>query len=253
MAGHEFSVAILVFFLLSGAGLASLLLHRKLPDRYRQDDTAAIIRMVANVFVVVTSLVLGLMVNSAKNTFETADRDVHAIATEIILLDKLLRRFGEVGDEARRDLLGYVKQASAVARTKANGLADSSQRGEDLLDRAGESLRAITPTGGAQMALWEQALTKYQAVFDLRWKLVQQADGTIPSALLAMVVLWLALIFGSFGYRAPANFIVVLSILLAAALMAATIYLIVDMDVPFGGPMSVSHGPIDRVLDALSR
>lgn len=253
MAGYELIAAISVFAILSSAGLASLILHRQLPDLYRQEDTAAIVRMVANVFVVVTSLVLGLMVNSAKNTFETADRDVHAIATEIILLDKILRRFGEDGDATRRDLLNYVKQANAVARTKATGLADVNQLGENLLDQAGDHLRTIKPADGAQMALWEQALTKYQTIFDLRWKLIQQADGTIRPALLGMVVLWLILIFASFGYRAPANFVVVTSIVLAAGLMAATIYLIVDMDVPFGGPMSVSHSPIDRVIATLSR
>ena len=114
-------------------------------------------------------------------------------------------------------------------------------------------LRALKPSDDAQLALWEQALTKYQAIYDLRWKLVQQADGTIRPALLGVVVLWLLLIFASFGYRAPANFVVVTSIVLAAGLMAVTIYLIIDMDVPFGGPMSISRGPIDRVAAMLSR
>lgn len=253
MAGAELITAIAVFALLASAGLASLLLHRKLPERYRQDDTAAIVRIVANVFVVVTSLVLGLMVNSAKNTFETADRDVHAFATEIILLDKILRRLGQEGDVARRDVLNYVTQAHAAAQKRIADLAVASQSGEDMLDRAGDSLRSIKPTEPAQVAMWEQALTKYQTAYDLRWKLIQQADGTIRPALLGMVVLWLLLIFASFGYRAPANLVVVASIILAAALMAGTIYLIVDMDVPFGGPMSVSSGPITRVIAVMSR
>jgi len=64
---------------------------------------------------------------------------------------------------------------------------------------------------------------------------------------------WLVVIFASLGYRAPPNAVVAGSIILAAALIAATMYLIVDMDVPFGGPTSVSPEPIDRVIAALSR
>jgi hypothetical protein len=47
--------------------------------------------LVATLFVVMTSLVLGLMINSAKNRFEAIDRDLHAFATNLILLDRMMR------------------------------------------------------------------------------------------------------------------------------------------------------------------
>jgi hypothetical protein len=37
-----------------------------LPAYYRHDDTLNVVRLIANIFVVMTSLVLGLMINSAK-------------------------------------------------------------------------------------------------------------------------------------------------------------------------------------------
>ena len=45
-----------------------------------QDD-----RLVVNLFVVMTSLVLGLMMNSARNTLETNNRNIRTLATDIIL------------------------------------------------------------------------------------------------------------------------------------------------------------------------
>jgi hypothetical protein len=58
---------------------------------------------VANLFVVMTSLVLGLMLNSAKNTFETNNRDIRTLATELILLDRTLRALSpESGAKCRR-------------------------------------------------------------------------------------------------------------------------------------------------------
>jgi Dehydratase family len=50
-----------------------------------------------------------------------------------------------------------------------------------------------------------------------------------PVLLITMVILWLAIIFASFGYRAPRNTIVTASFFLAALLISAAIYLILDM------------------------
>jgi hypothetical protein len=64
---------------------------------------------------------------------------------------------------------------------------------------------------------------------ELRWALVEQAEGSLPTPLRG----WLVLIFGSFGYRAPRNAVVLTSFVLASALISGALYLIVDMDAPF--------------------
>ena len=74
-----------------------------------QEDTRTTVRLVANLFVVMTSLVLGLMLNSAKNTLETDNRNVHALATDLILLDRTMRALGPQAGEARQHLDEYVQ------------------------------------------------------------------------------------------------------------------------------------------------
>jgi hypothetical protein len=88
---------------------------------------------------------------------------------------------------------------------------------------------------------------------ELRWALVEQAEGSLPTPLLLMVVGWLVLIFGSFGYRAPQNAVVLTSFVLASALISGALYLIVDMDAPFGGPIQVSSAPLQRVIAEMRR
>jgi hypothetical protein len=66
-------------------------------------------------------------------------------------------------------------------------------------------------------------------------------------------VVWLVLIFASFGYRAPRNLVVVASLFVAAALVSAAIYLIMDMDVPFSGPIQISPKPLERVIAQMQR
>jgi hypothetical protein len=62
---------------------------------------------------------------------------------------------------------------------------------------------------------------------------IDEYGGTIPPPLITMVILWLAIIFTSFGYRAPRNTIVTASFVLGALLLSAALYLMLDMDTPF--------------------
>jgi hypothetical protein len=68
-----------------------------------------------------------------------------------------------------------------------------------------------------------------------------------------MVILWLTIIFASFGYRAPRNTIVTASFFLAALLISAALYLILDMDTPFSGMTQPSNLPLQRALAQLQR
>jgi hypothetical protein len=226
---NELSIAVLVFLCLLAASLGSLSLRERLPPHQRQEDTHAVV---------------GLMLNSAKTTFEAVDRNVHAIATDLILLERTLQRYGPDADQTRQHLLTYVKRAASAARQNDPLIADRAS--EHLLNDVGDSLRAIQPLGAEQISLWNDARQQFHRIVELRWVIVEQSDGTIPMPLIGMMVAWLVLIFGSFGYRAPRNAIVVTSFVLSTALIAGTIYLILDMDVPFTGPIQVSPAPLQR-------
>src|SRR3954466_12847289 len=110
---YEILVAGAIFLCLVTASLGSIVVSEKLPPHYRDDDTHNVIRLAANIFVVAASLVLGLLLNSAKNTYESVDRNVHAFATDLILLDRNLRHYGPEALAIRQQLAGYVRQAVA--------------------------------------------------------------------------------------------------------------------------------------------
>ena len=111
---HEFVVAIALFLCLVAASLGALLVSKRLPARYRHNDTHDVVRLAANIFVVATSLVLGLLLNSAKNTFDAVDRNLHAFATDLVLLDRALRLYGPDASEVRQRLAAYVRQTIDV-------------------------------------------------------------------------------------------------------------------------------------------
>lgn len=246
--------ALFVFVCLAGASLGALMLHGKLPAHHRHEDTQNVVRLLANIFVVLTSLVLGLMINSAKSRFDAINRDVHSFATGLILLDRSLSSYGSDANDTRQRLVVYVERAVDGRWTTGDALLVSDKTSEQLLANVGDSIRALMPpTNDTRLPIWNDAREQYRRAVELRWALVEQAEGSIPTPLLAMVVAWLVLIFASFGYRAPPNAVVVTSFVLASALISGALYLIVDMDAPFDGPIQVSPAPLWRVLAEIRR
>lgn len=89
---------------------------------------------------------------------------------------------------------------------------------------------------------------QYRGLVNQRWTIIEQSEGAIPSPLIWMLIAWMVLVFGSYGYRAPMNVIVVTSFFTASLLIAIAFYLVLDMDVPFHGPIQISDGPLRRAL-----
>ena len=243
----ELPAAVLTFVCLTAAALAGLFgaaIHRS-PT---QDDINTTVRLVANIFVVMTSLVLGLMLNSAKNTFETDNRNVHALATDLILLDRTMKALGPQADEARRHLTEYVQ----TSLTEASILEEDS-KAETLLNAVGASLGAIQVSNDQQVSLWNDARLLYRQIVGQRWVVIDQSGGTIPTPLIVMLIVWLVVIFASFGYQAPRSRVVASSFVIAALLISAALYLIVDMDSPATGLIKTSNAPFQRALAQFQR
>lgn len=250
---QEILIAVAVFLCLTAAPLVSMAVFGRLPAHHREDDTNNVVRLAANLFVVMTSLVLGLMINSAKNTFESIDRNVHAYATELILLDRSLRQFGPGTGEVRQPLVAYVQRLTHDWSQTSETPLVANRLSERQLTEIGARLTALQPPDTAHGSLLQDARQHLQKVVELRWILIEQSEGTIPPPLIGMLVAWLVLIFASFGFRAPRNAITIATFVVSAALIAGALYLILDMDVPFSGPIQISPAPLQRALVELQQ
>jgi Protein of unknown function (DUF4239) len=243
--------AIVVFICLSLASLCVLTFHDKFSSKAPQAETQGVVRIAANVFVVMTSLVLGLLINSVKGNLDRIDLNVHAFATEAILLDRALKAYGPETAEAHRLLVTYVERALEAVWSPAPLIEDA--RAEEILDRVDARLMEIRPNDPRQLELWSAANTRLQKLVELRWTLIAQSEGTIRAPMMVMIVVWLILIFASFGYQAPRNAAVVVTIVASAATIAGSIYLVFDMDRPFSGSLQVSPTPLQRALGYMRR
>ena len=68
------------------------------------------------------------------------------------------------------------------------------------------------------------------------------------------LILWLAIIFASFGYRVPRSTIIMASFALAALLISFALYLILEMDSATStGVFYVGTAPFQRALEVMQR
>lgn len=241
-------VAIAGFICLISAALLMMQLYPRLSARHRDEETNTVVRLVANIFVVMTSLVFGLLINSAKNTFESIDGNFHTYATSLIIFDRSLKTYGLEGQPTRQHLVEYVEQAVANPYRGDEAMQHRKSNAVQRLDNIGSALAGIVPADRYHETMLTGLREQYHSLIEQRWRIVEQSEGAIPGPLIGMLLAWMTLIYASFGYRAPRNPMVVGMFTVSALLIAASIYLVLDMDMPFSGIIQISDLPLERAL-----
>jgi hypothetical protein len=174
--------------------------------------------------------------------------DVQAFATELILVDRALRFYGPGAENARALLTRYTQRALEETGPGEGAIPlVEDQTAGALLERTEAAILAL-PTDPRQPRLADEAATEIRNVVRQRWTLIDESGSAVSPYVLAVLVLWLGLIFASFGYNAPRNGLVIVVLLLCAASVAGTIFLIVEMDGAFTGLIVVSSDPVHRAL-----
>lgn len=101
-----------------------------------------------------TSLVFGLMINSAKNTFESIDTNLHAYATSLIIFDRTLKNYGDAAQDTRTSLATYLEHAIANPYRGDEALQHRKSPATQYLDDIGVTLAAITPRAVTRRRYW---------------------------------------------------------------------------------------------------
>jgi hypothetical protein len=199
------------------------------------------------------ALVLGLLVASAKNFYDTQSTELTQMSANVVLLDRVLAHYGPETKEARDLLRG------AVARTLELIWHQDHQQHSQMEPRAAggeilyDKIQALSPKNDAQHALQAQASSMAIDLGKMRWLMFEQGTDSISLPLLAVLVFWLAIVFTSFGLFAPTNPTVIATLFLCALSVSAAIFLILEMYTPFEGLIQISNAPLRNALAHLGQ
>jgi hypothetical protein len=148
-----------------------------------------------------------------------------------------------------RALEGAIAHIWPEDRSEKAQLAPNIASSEALYD----AIQNLAPQNDSQRSLKSQALTIGFDVGQMRWLLLEQAGSSISTPLLIIVVFWLAILFFSFGLFGPSNSTAVAALLVAALSVSGALFLILELDHPFGGLIRISSQPMRNVLSHLAR
>ena len=250
---HTLIVSLLVAACVFAGGLIGLHSHRVLPSGHLTKETQEVVRLSIGMLSVLSSLVLGLLIATAKSSHDASDQAVRRYAAELALLNETLRDYGGEASVPRDRLREYTETLLNDI-WPANGEAPrlSDDRAGILMEHVREEVRALHPADEGQRWLRDQALAINVNLLRERWLLIGEQNPSVSPIVLIVLVSWITAIFVSFGLNAPRNALVIASFLICALAIGGSIFRILEMDRPRDGALRISSQPLRGVLTRMN-
>jgi hypothetical protein len=246
-------IGIILFVGLVGVALLGGRLRRVLPEEQLSAESKDAVKLALGLVATMTAILLGLLISSAKGTFDTTRSEVIQMAAKVALLDRVLKLYGPETADARRELRDAI--ADGVRRTwPAHGSSpvrlDPNQQMGDAVYLA---ISHLTPHDEAQRALKTQAATLMAQLAEVRTLVQAQAVSAVSRPLLIALVSWLVVIFFGFSLLAPTNATSTLALVAGAFSVACAVFIILELDYPFAGIIRIPSDPMTNVLNQLGK
>jgi len=247
---NSVSVGLISAACIFGGALLGMKLQRLLPGHHLSKEMQDLVKLSGGTIATLTALVLGLLVSSAKSSFDTVNNGIVQGSAKFILLDRALSRYGPEARPAREQL----KRALAAGIETAWPRQKTGLPPLTALERANgvemfeDKLRELKPQNESQRQLQAQAQQLANDIGQTRWLLIEQAQSQLPLPLLMILVFWLVLLFVSFGLFAPKNATALTVLFVGACAISAAIFLVLELNHPLDGVIHVSNAPLVNAL-----
>jgi len=200
-----------------------------------------------------SALVLGLLVSSAKSSFDTVNIAIAQNGARIIQLDHLLGQYGPetraMRDQLKASLVERVGKVWNQAAPGASGL-HAVEKSTAMMDLQ-SVLGTLTPQNELQKSVLNQARQVSDEIWQSRLLLIEEQQEPVPTVFLVLLVFWLALLFLSFGLFAPGNSTVFSVLLVCAFSVSSAVFLILEMSHPLDGFIKVSSAPLLKAIQLI--
>jgi hypothetical protein len=123
-------------------------------------------------------------------------------------------------------------------------LAGYKQHREALYER----IQALEPSNDAQRELKQRITQVATDLAQARLLLFSHLGNSIPLPFLAILMLWMVILLAGFSLMAPPNATTLAALFICALSVCGAIFLILELDEPFSGLMSIRS---DHLRDAL--
>jgi hypothetical protein len=247
------AIPVILFVCLVGVALLGKRVRRYLPEDHLSADSKDAVKLAMGLVATMTALLLGLLVSSAKGTYDTVRSEVMQMAGKVAFLDRVLALYGPEAAGARSECRDAV--ADGVRRMWPGERGGPAQLApnEQMGDAFYVAVHRLSPHDDSQRALKTEAVTLMVDLAQLRSLLQAQAIPSIARPLLIALVSWLVVIFFGFSLVAPPNATTTLALVASAFSVACAVCLILELDHPLAGLIRIPSEPMIKVLSHLAK
>ena len=230
--------------------------RRQLPEHHLSRESTDVIKLATGLMATLVALVLSLLVSSANSFHATVENEYRQALADSIQLDRYLEAYGPETREIRTLARSIVVQAFQQRWPDDDFGPKEAARvtGREPLIDLERRILELTPTDAAQKWFQSQALQLIQGLVRVRQLLLSAESGRpMPPPILVVVLVCSAAIFASFSLFVPPNPTVVVALGASALAVAGAVFLIVELNSPFGGLLQISSAPAHAALATLPR
>ena len=225
-------------------------LKRLLPAGVLDGGSKEAVRLGAGFLSTLSALVIGLMIASAKNSYDTQNSNIRQLGANVVLVDQMLLKYGPETKTARA-LLRELISTAASRIWQENAERNRHESTFVVSGTAGRFYNAVeglTPANDEQASLKSRIVQATTEIGRTRVLVFTESDNAIPVPFFIVLTFWLVVIFASFCVFAKPSPIVIASILVFALSVSSALFLIVDLSQPFDGLMQISNHHLRMVL-----
>jgi hypothetical protein len=243
-------VGLVVVTILFGSAVLGLVVARFLPEHHLSPETKNAVSVSMAVVGTLSALVVGLLISASDASFNKKASEVAEMSTDMINLDRLLRRYGPEAQDIHAMLRRYAeaKRQDLFPAKTAHKPDMENKATLSVLEAIQDRILALAPANDTQRWLQAQSLQATDAIMAAHWQLVQEDASRTPRPLLVLVMFWFVVIFASFGLFAPCNVTSLVAILLCSVGIGSAIRMTSELQTPFTGLIRISGEPMAHAV-----
>lgn len=247
---NDLWISLIVFAVIFGGALIGVFVRPLLSEKHLHPDSKEVVKMATGLIGTLAALVLGLLIASAKSSFDQKTNQVRQMTATIILLDDLLAQYGPEAASLRtllrQSILPLANRIWREEEIPASNPVHFESTAQSLAFE--NQLERLSPNNDTERSLQSRAIQAFTEGAQIRLQLFAQAGGSIPAPFLVILVFWLGAIFVSFTLFARTNLVVMAALFVCALSFACAIFLVLELDNPFRGLMGISSATLRSAL-----
>jgi hypothetical protein len=251
---NTIAISCVVFACTVGGVICGAFIRSRVAEHHLNADAKDVVKLATALMATLSALVLGLLIATAKSSFDTKVTQVKQITANVILLDQLLAQYGSEAinarQMARRSINGMVDRIWQEKESKSESANpfEMSREAEDFF----QTIFALSLQNNVQRSLQGRIIQTANDLGQARLSLYVQSGDTISIPFLMILVFWLTMIFAILSLLTRLNVLVGLILLFCSLSVSGAIFLILDLDRPFTGVLQIPSAPLRNALAPLS-